>query len=108
MLLQSWDGVIRVFPVWPEGVKASFEQLRAEGAFLVSAEFDGKTIGLLKIKSLLGGKCSVANPFKTKIAAVKDCKNDKIIAKEKAGIITFDTDSGREYIITMDEKGTEK
>jgi alpha-L-fucosidase 2 len=38
MLLQSWESVIRVFPaVPPRWQEASFHDLRAEGAFLVSA-----------------------------------------------------------------------
>jgi alpha-L-fucosidase 2 len=38
MLLQSWDGQIRVFPAVPARWQdASFHHLRAEGAFLVSA-----------------------------------------------------------------------
>ncbi len=44
MLLQSWGGVIRIFPAMPAAWKdASFHDLRAEGAFLVSAvRKDGK------------------------------------------------------------------
>jgi hypothetical protein len=38
MLLQSWDGQLRVFPAVPaRWQEASFHHLRAEGAFLVSA-----------------------------------------------------------------------
>lgn len=36
MLLQSYEGVIRVFPNWEMSRDASFRQLRAYGAFLVS------------------------------------------------------------------------
>ena len=37
MMLQSWDGALRIFPAWPRAVDARFENFRAEGAFLVSA-----------------------------------------------------------------------
>ena len=38
LLLQSWGGKIRVFPAVPEDWNdASFDQLRAQGGFLVSA-----------------------------------------------------------------------
>ena len=40
MLLQSHDQTIRVFPVWLKGKDASFRNLRAYGAFLVSSEFE--------------------------------------------------------------------
>jgi len=48
MLLQSWGGVLRIFPSVPEKWKdLSFEKLRAEGGFIVSAEMQaGKTIKL--------------------------------------------------------------
>ena len=45
ILLQSWGGTIRIFPGVPESWKdVTFHNLRAEGAFLVSAQRrDGKT-----------------------------------------------------------------
>ena len=45
MLLQSYSGVIEVFPAIPKTWKnLSFKNLRAEGAFLISAEMkDGET-----------------------------------------------------------------
>ena len=36
MLLQSWDGTIRLFPCWPKTEDVSFSGWRAQGAFLVS------------------------------------------------------------------------
>jgi alpha-L-fucosidase 2 len=55
MLLTSWGGKIRVFPGVPEAWKdVSFANLRAEGAFLVSAvRKNGKT-QFVKIESLAG------------------------------------------------------
>ncbi len=38
MLLQSYDGVVRLFPCWNRAWDASFKNLRAYGAFTVSAE----------------------------------------------------------------------
>lgn len=60
MLLQSWGGKIAVFPAIPEAWdRAVFHDLRAEGAFLVSAERrDGKT-AWVRIKSLAGEPCRV-------------------------------------------------
>jgi alpha-L-fucosidase 2 len=40
-LLQSQEGFIRLFPMWPVAENASFTTLRARGAFLVSAAFAG-------------------------------------------------------------------
>jgi hypothetical protein len=97
MMLQSWDKVIRIFPVWPKGVKANFEQLRAEGAFLVSAEFDGKKITDVKIKSLVGNTCNLANPWSGKKVAVINTKTKKIVLKTDKEILTFETKSQMEY-----------
>jgi hypothetical protein len=60
MLIQSWGGTIRVFPACPTAWRdAEFRDLRAEGAFLVSAvRKDGKT-QWVRIKSLAGEPCRV-------------------------------------------------
>lgn len=61
MLLQSWGDTIRVFPAmpaeWPEAV---FHDLRAEGAFLVSAGWQGGRTEWIRIKSLAGEPCHLA------------------------------------------------
>jgi alpha-L-fucosidase 2 len=55
MLLQSWDGVIRVFPAAPASWQdASFHDLRAEGAFLVSAVRRGGRNVWVQVHSLVG------------------------------------------------------
>lgn len=58
MLLQSWGGKIRVFPAVPSRWEdVQFQNLRTEGAFLVSASRkEGKTTGI-RIKSLAGELC---------------------------------------------------
>jgi alpha-L-fucosidase 2 len=64
MLLQSWGGVIRVFPAVPaEWTDVSFRDLRAEGAFLVSAQRkQGKTIWV-RILAEKAGIIRLKNPF---------------------------------------------
>jgi alpha-L-fucosidase 2 len=55
MLLQSWGGTLRIFPAIPAGWKeVAFHELRAEGAFLVSAVRRGGRTVLVKVKSLAG------------------------------------------------------
>lgn len=67
MLLQSWGRKIRVFPAVPsQWGDVQFEDLRTEGAFLVSASRkDGKTTAI-RIESLAGEPCilrtDMANP----------------------------------------------
>lgn len=67
MLIQSWSdpakdgsGPIRIFPALPSTWKdVEFRDLRAEGAFLVSAKRSGGRTQWVKIKSLAGEPCLV-------------------------------------------------
>ena len=63
MLIQSHTGVIRVFPAVPASWrKASFKNLRAEGAFLVSADLvEGKVVRI-EIHAEKDGICRFADP----------------------------------------------
>jgi len=63
MLLQSHEGVIRFFPCWPKDQDAKFGDLRAVGAFLVSAERKSGVVAGVKIVSEKGRPCSVVNPW---------------------------------------------
>ncbi len=58
MLLQSWGGKIRVFPAIPgEWKDVVIHNLRAEGAFLVSAVRRGGKTRFIRIASLAGEPC---------------------------------------------------
>ena len=63
MLLQSYEGVIRIFPDWPKDEDARFGNLRAVGAFLVSAELKNGAATGVKILSEKGRDCTVQNPW---------------------------------------------
>jgi len=64
MLIQSHSGVVRIFPAVPESWKSlSFNKLRTEGAFLVSAERKNGVAVSVNIYSEKGGDISVYNPF---------------------------------------------
>ena len=66
MLLQSWTGVVRVFPAVPDRWHdACFENLRAEGAFIVSAQLSDHEVAFIDITSEVGGTCRVHNPWPT-------------------------------------------
>lgn len=66
MLLQSHEGVIRLFPCWPKDQDARFGTLRTKGAFLVSAELKGGIVSGVKITSEKGGGCVIQNPWPDK------------------------------------------
>ena len=58
MLLQSWGGTIHVFPGVPDAWEdVTFHQLRAEGAFLVSATRHAGQTQWIHIQSLVGEPC---------------------------------------------------
>ncbi len=67
-LLQSVDGVIRVFPCWPKERDAQFANLRAQGGFLVSAEQKGGSVTQVEITATAGGKLRLLDPWTGKIA----------------------------------------
>ena len=92
MLLQSHEGVIRLFPDWPKDEDARFGDLRAVGAFLVSAEIKGGQIGAVKIRSEKGMDCAVVNPWPgRKVALVKQ---GNLVGTLQGERFTFKTSAG--------------
>lgn len=66
MLIQSHSGIVQIFPAVPSGWSdISFDQLRTEGAFLVTAKKENRVVTHVEIKSLQGGILKLKNPFET-------------------------------------------
>ncbi len=64
MLLQSWHGVVRIFPATPERWRdASFEDLRAEGGFRVSARRENHQTTWIRIGATVDGTLRVLDNF---------------------------------------------
>jgi hypothetical protein len=63
MLLQSYEGVVRIFPNWNRAKDASFDQLRAYGAFLVSSSLKNGSIEYVRLLSEKGRPCLLENPW---------------------------------------------
>ena len=60
MMIQSHNGVIRLFPAMPiKWEEASFERLLAEGAFEVSAGYEKGELVYVEIYSKAGSPCVV-------------------------------------------------
>lgn len=97
MLLQNWKGIIRIFPSLPGFLaNASFVNLRAEGAFLVSAlRKEGKT-EWVKINSEMGGACIIKNPFK---GCAYLFKEGKLYEKFEGREIKFNTKIGENFLL---------
>jgi hypothetical protein len=62
-MMQSYNGSIRFFPNWPVDKDAEFHNLRAAGAFLVSASLKGGRVDEIKIVSEAGGLLKVILPW---------------------------------------------
>lgn len=71
MLMQSYENVIRLFPDWNMKKDASFKNLRAYGAFLVSAELNKGVISA-SILSEKGRPLTVESPRGGEYVLVKD------------------------------------
>ncbi len=63
MLLQSYQGNIRVFADWPKGDDASFGDLLACGDFEVSSAIHEGKVGYVQLQSLRGRTARVENPW---------------------------------------------
>ena len=97
MLLQSWGDRIRIFPAMPsEWKEAAFHDLRAEGAFLVSAaRRDGKT-RWVRVKSLAGAPCRVRPGFEGAFAASSPSVK---LREAEPGLFEIGLGKGQEVIL---------
>jgi alpha-L-fucosidase 2 len=79
LLLQSHHGYIDVFPSIPPSWKeVSFNTLRTEGAFLVSAKKENNVPINVIIKSTAGGQLKIKLPFRTWMVKGIDRKRIKV------------------------------
>ena len=62
-LLQSYDGVLRLFPNWPLDRAAEFRTLRAVGAFLVSAACEKGAVQWIEVQSEAGAPLRLISPW---------------------------------------------
>jgi hypothetical protein len=99
MMLQSWDGALRIFPAWPAKLAASFTHLRAEGAFLVSASWADGKVTSLTVTSEKGAVCRIYPPWPGGLRVV-DSKGRAVRAHEEVGgRRSFDTKAGETYSV---------
>jgi hypothetical protein len=100
LVLQSQDDTIRLFPDCPKSLDATFEQLRAVGAFLVDAHHtSSNTIDdAVYVYSEAGRICNVKNPWPGQVVTIVN--NGSGVASTKVNdIYTFNTIAGQTYQI---------
>jgi hypothetical protein len=98
MLLQSHQGVLRLFPVWPKDKDAQFGNLRAYGAFLVSSEFAGGQVKSLTIESEKGRECTLENPWPGKTIGLT--RNGRSAETLRGNRVAFKTSRGERITIS--------
>jgi hypothetical protein len=99
-MLQSFTGTIHLFPNTQGLGRARFRDLRAVGAFLLSASYDGKVVSQVTLFSEKGATASLLNPWPKrplKVTRVKD--NQPVTVSVKGEIAQFPTQAGERYRI---------
>ncbi len=98
MLLQSHEGIIRLFPVWPRHHDARFRTLRADGAFLVSASLGGGSVRDVRILSEKGRECTVQNPWpECRVRLIRDGREADLLGGDT---LRFRTNPGESIDLT--------
>jgi hypothetical protein len=96
VLLQSQNGLIRVLPAVSRSWSGIF-RLRAEGGFLVAADFAQGTARLVEVQSLLGRRCRIRNPW-DETCVVRTAEQEVIRTEDR--VVRFDTQIGHLYMLT--------
>ena len=96
MMLQSWDGIVRVFPDWPPSTNCSFRTLRAEGAFLVSATLKDGRVSDVVLHSERGAACRFESPWPAGVKVV-DKDGAEVTTSVDGNVVCFDTAAGGTY-----------
>jgi len=97
MLIQSHTGLVRIFPAIPETWgEVSFDKLRTEGAFLVSAVKTGGKLKSVIITSEKGGRIKLLDSFSGPVKT--DCHFEK-----EGAVMIFNLNPGQSINITLSE-----
>ncbi len=102
MLLQSHDGVVRVFPNWDPALDARFRRLRATGAFLVEARYDAtrRRVEDVRVWSEKGNECVIQSPFADAGVRVRRADTRRSVAAvQREEVFAFKTEAGVTYEI---------
>ncbi|HRP57329.1 hypothetical protein, partial [Agriterribacter sp.] len=94
-LMQSYNGVIRLFPNWNRSKDASFYQLRAVGAFLVSADLLEGEVKKVSVFCEKGGRLQIISPWGKKGKIIRG-EQQIDIDKEQ---VTIDTQAGETILL---------
>ena len=103
-MIQSYSGIIRIFPNTLNLGAARFERLRCVGAFLVNAAYDGKTVTTFDVMSERGMPLRFASPWpghSVRVVRLRDNKQMQPIRDPDANVWVVSTESGERYSIRV-------
>jgi hypothetical protein len=112
MFLQTIGGRLVVFPNWDMKINAAFHQLRADGAFLVSARLKDGVIGEVTIRSEKGLPCRIQNPWPgrpvriasggvpVKFQKVTPLPRARPVNGQPAEVFEFETKTGCDHMLS--------
>ncbi|MBO9620721.1 MAG: glycoside hydrolase N-terminal domain-containing protein [Niabella sp.] len=104
LLLQSRRGYIEVFPAVPASWQnVAFNNLRAEGAFVISAKKENGLAAIIKVHSEKGGILNMKLPFKTWVSKNIPHASFKTL---KNGIVSVTLKKGQTIVIENAHKST--
>jgi len=99
-VLQSHTGVIRVFPTVPDDFEGGFDNLGAQGAFVVSATRTKVGVASVTVQSLAGNACRMANPWPGKeVKATCVETGEKVVVEGDGAYVVFSTEKGMTYTL---------
>lgn len=97
-LMQSYNGVINLYPNWDKNKDASFSTLRAVGAFLISSELTKGEVKQVDVLSEKGTPCKVKNPWgKSKVQVVRNGKSAETL---EGDLLSFKTSENEKIQLT--------
>ncbi|MDR3678011.1 MAG: hypothetical protein P4N24_21200 [Acidobacteriota bacterium] len=99
-MFQSYTGTLRLFPNTQGLGRTSFRNLRAAGAFLLSATYDGKTVSDVTLLSEKGATARLENPWPGKrVAVTRVGQKEPLTVSAKGNTVQFSTKAGERYRI---------
>jgi hypothetical protein len=96
-LMQSYNGIIRMFPNWPDDRDAGFSKLRAAGGFLVSSSIVNGDVQWIEVYSEYDNELSIYNPWDGEEVqiAVDDAERPNV----KGDLLSIDVKKGQKVVL---------
>ncbi len=108
MLLQSHNGILRVFPGLPDNRDASFTDFRAEGPTLVSASKVKGKVHFVRLKAKRTVSWKLKNPWHAKAVWRRIGRSKRVQKIEVSGYIRLDLTRGEEVTLALSRQDLSK